>query len=45
MISIDFSTCWPGSVTRDALAVAGEDVHAQFFFELEDGLADARLRV
>jgi hypothetical protein len=28
----------------DALAVAGEDIHTQLFFQLDDGLGDARLR-
>jgi hypothetical protein len=27
-----------------ALAVAGEDLHAQFFFQFDDGLGHARLR-
>jgi hypothetical protein len=45
MMSIDLSTSEPGlGDAAQPLAVAREDVDAEFFFQLEDGLADARLR-
>ena len=42
---LTLSTCWPGSVMRlQALAMAREDLDAEFFFQLDDGLGYARLR-
>ena len=42
--STDSSTSRPGSVRpADALAVAREDVDAQLFFQLDDGLGHPRL--
>ena len=44
MISFDRLQHRPARLGQaaDALAVAGEDVHAQLFFQLDDGLRHAR---